>query len=118
MVYQPPKIEGEPVDIDAIEPDLNIDFEENSPQQEGIIYEVYERPGKEYLQESLELDKQGNSKNLVQRHLPKQADLDKILKIIQRKNIKGNTFTCYHEGDPSGIFNQSIHQGCLFVFSA
>ena len=25
--YQPPKIEDEPVDVDAIEPDLNTDFE-------------------------------------------------------------------------------------------
>ena len=29
--YQPPKIEDEPVDVDAIEPDLNTDFEENVP---------------------------------------------------------------------------------------
>ena len=25
-VYQPPKIEDEPVNVDAIEPDLNMDF--------------------------------------------------------------------------------------------
>ena len=30
-----------------------------------------------------------NSKNSVQRHLPKQTYLDKILKVIQRKVLKG-----------------------------
>ena len=43
--YQPPKIEDEPVDVDAIVPDLDMDFKENSPQQEGIIHDVYEKPG-------------------------------------------------------------------------
>ena len=40
--YQPPKIEDKPVDVDANEPDLNMDFEENVSQQEGIIHEAYE----------------------------------------------------------------------------
>ena len=32
---------------------------------------------------------QVHSKNLAQRYLPKQAGLDKILKIIQKKVLKG-----------------------------
>ena len=67
--YQPPKIEDETVDVDAIEPDLNTDYEENVPQQEGSkegIHEIYERPGKENLQESPELHTHIDSKNLVQ----------------------------------------------------
>ena len=87
--YQPPKIEDEPVHVDAIEPDLCIDSEENAPQQEGIIHEVYERPGKEYLQESPELHSQVNDKNVVQRCLHKQAEMDKILKVIHNKILKG-----------------------------
>ena len=47
--YQPLKIEDDPVDIEAIEPNLNMDFEENAPQQEGITHEVYDSSGKEYL---------------------------------------------------------------------
>ena len=35
-VYQPPYIEGEQVDIDVIEPKLNIDFKVNSPQQKEL----------------------------------------------------------------------------------
>ena len=30
-----------------------------------------------------------NTGNLVQKFLPKQADIDKILKVIQRKVLKG-----------------------------
>ena len=36
-----------------------------------------------------------NTGKLVQKFLPKQADIDKILKIIQRKVLKRTTFTCY-----------------------
>ena len=60
--HQPPKIEDKPIDVDATEPDLNVDFEEHTPQQERITHDVYERPGQEYLQESLECNT-----NLVQR---------------------------------------------------
>ena len=38
-----------PVDVDAFEPELNTDFEENAPQQEGIIHEVYETLHQEKL---------------------------------------------------------------------
>ena len=47
--YKPPRIEDEPIDVDAIEPNLNKDFAENAPQQAGIIHEVYERPRNDYL---------------------------------------------------------------------
>ena len=40
QTYQTPKIEDEPVDVDATEPELNVDIEENAPQQEGIIHDV------------------------------------------------------------------------------
>ena len=32
-------------------PKINVEFEENSPHQEGIISEFYQRPGKSYFQE-------------------------------------------------------------------
>ena len=35
--------------------DRNVDIEENSPFQEGIISETYERPDKSYIQESYEM---------------------------------------------------------------
>ena len=66
-IYQLPNTEKEPVDLDAIEPDWNTNFEENTTQQEGILHEVYKRPGKEYLQESPELQIQVDSKKIIQR---------------------------------------------------
>ena len=62
----------------GIDPEINMDFEENSPFQEGVILETYQRPGKSYSQEPPELDSLINTGMLVQKFLPKQADIDKI----------------------------------------
>ena len=69
--------------------DPNIDFEENSPHQEGIISETYESPDKSYIGELHELADLVDTSKLVQKFLPKQADIDKILAIIRRKVLKG-----------------------------
>ena len=37
-----------------LDPDINTDFKENCPYQEGIISESYQRPDKSYLQEPAE----------------------------------------------------------------
>ena len=44
---------------------------------------------KSYFQEPQELGSQINTGRLVQKFLPKQVDINKILKTIQRKVIKG-----------------------------
>ena len=69
--------------------DPNIDFEENSLHQEGIISETYESPHKSYIGEPHELADLVDTYKLVQKFLPKQADIDKILDIIRRKILKG-----------------------------
>ena len=69
--------------------DINKDFGENSPYQEGIISETYQRPDKSQLLEPPELADLINTNNLVQKNLPKQTDIDKNLKIIERKVLKG-----------------------------
>ena len=69
--------------------DINLDFEENSAFQEGVISEAYQRPDKLFFQEPQELNDLINASNLIQKSLPKQADIDKILKVIQRKVLKG-----------------------------
>ena len=76
---------------DLLETDLgrNVDIEENSPFQEGIISETYERPDKSYIQEPYELKDLIDTTKLVQKFLPKQTDIDKILDIIKRKVLKG-----------------------------
>ena len=69
--------------------EINQDFEENSPYQEGIISEIYKRPEKSQLVEPPELADLVNTDKVVQRYLPRQTDIDKILKVIQRKILKG-----------------------------
>ena len=69
--------------------DRNIDVEENSPFQEGVIPETYERPDTSYVQEPYELKGLIDTTKLIQKFLPKQMDIDKILDIIKRKVLKG-----------------------------
>ena len=69
--------------------EINKDFEENSPYQEGIISEIYQRPDKLQIVDPPELIELVNTERIVQKYLPKQTDLDKILKVIQRKVLKG-----------------------------
>ena len=69
--------------------DRNVDIEENSSFQEGIISETYVRPDKSYVQEPYELNDLIDTTKLVQKILPKQTDIDKILDIIKRKVLKG-----------------------------
>ena len=69
--------------------DRKVEIEENSPFQEGIISEVYERPDNSYMQEPQELTDLIDTIKLIQKYLPKQTDIDKILDIINRKVLKG-----------------------------
>ena len=52
--------------------EINKDFEENSPYQEGIISEIYQRPDKSQLVEPPELADLVNTNNIVQKYLPKK----------------------------------------------
>ena len=69
--------------------DCNIDFEESSPHEEGIISETYVSPDKSYIEEPHELTDIVDTSKLVQKFLPKQTDIDKIPDIIKRKVLKG-----------------------------
>ena len=68
---------------------MNKDFKENSPYQEGIISEIYQRPDKSQLLDPPELIELVNTEKIVQKYLPKQTDVDQILKAIQREVLKG-----------------------------
>ena len=76
---------------DLLETDIdkNVDIEENSPFQEGIISKMYERPDRSYVQEPYKLKDLIATTKLAQKFLPKQMDIDKILDIIKRKVLKG-----------------------------
>ena len=68
-----------------------MDFEENSPYQEGIITKMYISPDQSYIVQLQELPNLVNTSKLVQKYLPRQADIDKILDIIKRKVQKVHT---------------------------
>ena len=68
--------------------EINLDIEENSPFQEGIISELIQRPGKSFFQNHKKLEDIIDTNNLVHKFLPKQMDIDKILHVIQRKVLK------------------------------
>ena len=76
-------------DLTDFDTDMKIKFEENSPHQEGIISEAYERPDKSYIQEPTELKDLIDTTKLIQKFLPKQVDTDKILDVIKRNILKG-----------------------------
>ena len=71
--------------IEDINPNINSDFEENSPFQEGVTSKTFQRLNKSFFQEPKELGDLTNKGNLIQKVLPKQTDIHKILKVIQRK---------------------------------
>ena len=81
-----PGIQSQDTDTDM---DRNIIFEENSPYQEDIISEMYKGPDPSYLKEPSKLENLIHTTKLVQKCLPKQTDIDKILEIIKRKLLKG-----------------------------
>ena len=68
---------------------LKIELEENSPFQESIISEVYERPDKSYFQEPIELKDLIDTNNIIQQFLPKQTDIDQILEVLRKKVLEG-----------------------------
>ena len=100
----PPKppnqlLKGQEVDSSKIE------IEENLPFQENIISKVYERPDKLYFQEPDELKDLVDTKNIIQRFLPKQTDIDKILEIIRKKVLKGTHLPLTIKGNTSWILD-------------
>ena len=71
-----------------ISPNINFDFEENSPFQEGVMSETFQRLDKTFFQNPKELGDLINKGNFIHKYLPKQMDIDKILEVIQRKVLR------------------------------
>ena len=86
---RPPDLKDTRKDLVDLDTDRNIDFEENSPYQEGIISVTYERLDKSYFKEPPQLKDLIDTTKLVQKFLPKQTDIDKILDVIKRKVLTG-----------------------------
>ena len=99
--YYDPYVRPPPKAPDTIDPldswkdllendsDRKVEIEENSPFQEGIISKIYGRPDTLYVQEPQELKDLIDTTKLIQKFLPKQTDIEKILDIIKQKVLKG-----------------------------
>ena len=98
--------------------DPNVDFEENSPHQEGIITETYITQDQSYIEQPQELTNLVNTSKLVQKYLPRQADIDKILDIIKRKDTKRYSLASYHQGDTGRLLIQPIFQGFVQILGS
>ena len=78
-----------PSSVENINPDINLDFEENSPFQEGVISKTFQRLDKSFFPEPIGLNNLINTGNIIQKCLQKQVDIGGILKVIQKKVLKG-----------------------------
>ena len=96
---------------------LKIEIEVNSPFQESIISEVYERPDKSYFQEPIELKDLIDTNNIVQQFLPKQTDIDKILEIIRKKVLKGTHLPLTIKEIQTGYLN-SLYFKDIYIYLA
>ena len=92
----------------SLGPEPNMDIEENSPHQEGIITETYVVPDQSYLEQPQELIKLVNTSKVVQWYLLQQADIDKILNIIKRKVLKGMHLPLSIKEIPAGYLASSF----------
>ena len=69
-----------------------------------LFQKLYQRPDKSFFQEPQELNDLMNTSNLI-KILTKQADIDKILKMTQRKFLKGTHFLVEVKEIQAGYLN-------------
>ena len=86
---------------------LNFDFEENSPFQEGVTSKTFQRPDISFFQEPKELGNFINKENLIHKYLSKQTDIDKMLEVIQREVLKGTHLPVKIEEIQAGYLHSS-----------
>ena len=95
--------------------DRKTDIEENSLFHKGIISETYERPDTSYVQEPCELTDLIDTTKLIQKFLPNQMDIDKILDIIKRKVLKGTHLPLTVKEIQAGYLNSPYFKD-LYLF--
>ena len=76
---------------------------------------MFQRPDKSFFQDPKQLDNLIHTGNLIQKFLPKQADIDKILKVTQRKVLKGTHFLAEIKEIQAGYLN-SPHFKDIFLY--
>ena len=76
--------------------DRKVEIEENSPFQEGIISEIYERPYTSYVQEPQELKDLIDTTKLIQKYLLKTDGHRQNFRHHKKKSFEGNTFAPHY----------------------
>ena len=79
--------------------------------------ETFQRLDKSFFQEPKELGDLVNKGNLVHKYLPKQTDIDKILKVIQRKVLKGIHFLVKTKEIQAGYLHNSYFKDIYLYLS-
>ena len=91
LLHKPSPMQQNTDKVDQINQNasINLDIEDNSPFQEGVISETIQRLDKSFFRNPKTLEDLIDMGNLIHKFLPRQADTNKILHIIQRKVLKG-----------------------------
>ena len=77
--------------------DRKVEIEENSPFQEGIISEIYERPDNSYVQEPQELKDLIDTTKLIQKVFNKTDGHRQDSRHYKKKSFERNAFAPYKE---------------------
>ena len=98
-----------------ISPNINFDFEENSPFQEGIMSDTFQRPDKIFFQNPKELGELINKRKFIHKYLPKQMDIDKILEVIQGKVLRGTDLPMEIKEIQAGYLCSPYLKICIYI---
>ena len=75
-------------ELEFPEGQIEKDIDTNSPYQEEIIEQKYNRQADKYYRDNQELRRQVNASKMI--HVPKQNYLNKMIKCIERKILRGS----------------------------
>ena len=99
-LLRPPKQEpikqNIPQNIQEIDPNpnINLDFEQNSPFQEGVMSETFQRLGKSFFQNPKELGDLINKKKSDSQIIAKTNRYRQNTRSNTKESIKRHSFTC------------------------
>ena len=105
------------VDADEIKPEVRTDIEENSPYQESPYDETILRPTDRDLMIPPLLKSHLKKKVIVHKFLPKQINLERLLKHIQKKILKGTHLSTSVEDIKVGYLT-SAHFKDIYLYLA
>ena len=89
MIHQPEVKHPENVDLEFSEGHTERDIETNYPNQNEVIKKEYNRPTDKHFKDNPKSKRQVNISKVIHKFLPKQTEFNEIIKLIERKILKG-----------------------------